>query len=709
MSGSTFWSSADLGMDPRWYDDGRTVRAPLSDALADTFSEAASFTSGVLGWMGRDARNAVARGDALDEYGEAYPPSAADPLLTGEEANQRFGITGQLQFQRPLAESSARELQEIRRRDLARQDTLNRTDKGLTGYGALMVAGLAGSLVDPLNLASAFVPVVGGTRAAAWMASAGSRLARAGVAGRIGAIEGTAGALLLEPLQYGLAQAESRDYGAADSLLNVAFGAVMGGLLHGGGRAVVDGWSGWRAPSPETVRGVHETAARAAVAQIEAGNPVNVAPIVAAARAADEAPRVQRAEAARQRLAERQMQARAEGRPATLADLEVRDAEEARGQPEVMAALEVSRALREGMATPQGELSLVGWLVRNGGLRDDGGDLRAIMGTTRARPGLASGKGMSLDEAAAKARTAGYFDEAGPDRPTEAGAPKQTGAAEGQDYDTFGPRDLLAAVDAELRGTSRRYGRTEDAQARAFAAAVDDLDAVLEPHGLTATADEAAIIAALGQGTPEAAPLRTLNDLEAELRQRRAAPEDAEVVQAARTARTAEQAGGGRLETPVGKVDAETAALDQRTERMAAVLQQHVAAGRLRPEDLAGILPPEPAPARIYTGPDVKARFADAEGFLDVKATAATLTREVEEALARGAPVTLTVEGKAVPIVALQGGMIADAQGQRWGLMPLFTGTDQRNRLEIGAPLTPVEQRGRAYEAAAACLIGQGA
>ncbi len=287
MSGATFWSSQDLGLDPRWYDDGRAARAPLGDAVRDTFDEASSFTSGVLSWIGRGSNDAQAAGTLFDEIGQQVPANPEDPLLTVEEANARYGIPGQLQFSRPLAESSAIELHGIRRRDLARQDRMARAEKGVLGYGAIAAAGLAGSIIDPLNIASAFIPVVGPTRAAAWMAQAGTRVARAGVAARIGVIEGAAGAALLEPLQWGMASAESRDYGAADTLLNVAFGAVMGGLLHAGGRAAVDGWRGWRAPDPEAVRSVHEAAMRAAAAQMEMGEPVNVAPLIEAARMAD--------------------------------------------------------------------------------------------------------------------------------------------------------------------------------------------------------------------------------------------------------------------------------------------------------------------------------------------------------------------------------------------------------------------------------------
>lgn len=59
---------------------------------------------------------------------------------------------------------------------------------------------------------------------------------------------------------------------------------------------------------------------------------------------------------------------------------------------------------------------LVSWLVKQGGLRDSGGELKAL-DAGKQRPGLVSQKGMTLDEAARAAQEAGYlprqFDENG--------------------------------------------------------------------------------------------------------------------------------------------------------------------------------------------------------------------------------------------------------------------------------------------------------
>lgn len=113
-----------------------------------------------------------------------------------------------------------------------RQDfrtTLQRSRGGFGLGAAQFGVALAGSLLDPLNVASAFIPSVG--------------LARLGVIGSrtgghkfmTGVMDGAIGAAVVEPLVIGAAVAEQdQDYGLMDSFLNVALGAALGGGLHWG-------------------------------------------------------------------------------------------------------------------------------------------------------------------------------------------------------------------------------------------------------------------------------------------------------------------------------------------------------------------------------------------------------------------------------------------------------------------------------------------
>ena len=90
--------------------------------------------------------------------------------------------------------------------------------------------GLAVSMLDPINIGASFIPVFGQVRFAALAARTSLRTARLAR----GVTEGAVGAALVEPLVYSAAKRVQADYGAADSLLNIAFGSILGGGLHVG-------------------------------------------------------------------------------------------------------------------------------------------------------------------------------------------------------------------------------------------------------------------------------------------------------------------------------------------------------------------------------------------------------------------------------------------------------------------------------------------
>lgn len=164
------------------------------------------------------------------------PSYVESPLLNPEEANKKYGLTSNgkrlLGWDAPVREREAKELQDLKREELLRQDIISRGTGGLWQGTAKLTVGLGASVIDPVNILSAFIPVVGSARYAALLASTGSRVATRGI---VGVAEGTVGAAMLEPLVYGLSQAEQRDYTMADSIQNIIFGGVMGGGLHIGG------------------------------------------------------------------------------------------------------------------------------------------------------------------------------------------------------------------------------------------------------------------------------------------------------------------------------------------------------------------------------------------------------------------------------------------------------------------------------------------
>jgi len=248
--------------------------ATTADVMAATAADAwaRNPTPSLLRWLGRQWDSQTAEIDST--LGLDTPPSST--ILTPKDANERFGIEGKLKFEEDTPASVAQDLYDLKRKELYRQEIFARAQGGFGEGIAKFATGLAVSAFDPLNIASAFVPVVGQARYALWLkratesaeaAGRSAAIARAGVRAGVGAIEGAAGAALVEPIVYGVARSEQADYDATDSLLNIAFGGIIGGGLHAGlgrlGDVIRD-------------RGLAEPTLRDAVSSVIEDRPVSV-------------------------------------------------------------------------------------------------------------------------------------------------------------------------------------------------------------------------------------------------------------------------------------------------------------------------------------------------------------------------------------------------------------------------------------------------
>src|SRR5690606_34825012 len=185
------------------------------------------------------------------------------PLLTAEQARARIKEEGlDLTVDDTGIRAGALDiLIERKRAEVQRKLILDNAPASTVPVQLL--AGFGASVLDPINIASAFVPVVGEARYASMLASATSRAARLGVRGRVGALEGAVGAAIVEPLVLYASAQDQADYGAVDSLLNVAFGSVMGGGLHSAGGYISDVrrgtlLEGVKAESPAITGQAHE-------------------------------------------------------------------------------------------------------------------------------------------------------------------------------------------------------------------------------------------------------------------------------------------------------------------------------------------------------------------------------------------------------------------------------------------------------------------
>jgi hypothetical protein len=186
-----------------------------------------------------DLSEAESPSPIIDPAGNAvYGPEI--PKITAEAAREQVAGAG-LDLKIPnegIRQGALDILMQRQREQLAHQQILARSPGG--DLGTQVGAGLAASLLDPLNIATAFVPIVGEARYAQLLEGATSTLGRAGVRAGVGAAEGAVGAALVEPLPLLAAAQDQTDYGLSDSLANIAFGGILGGGLHTAGGAISD-------------------------------------------------------------------------------------------------------------------------------------------------------------------------------------------------------------------------------------------------------------------------------------------------------------------------------------------------------------------------------------------------------------------------------------------------------------------------------------
>jgi len=237
---------------------------------------------------------ALAQPTETFDLGELAREKPDSPLLDAASARERVKEAGvNIEIDKGGIRERALEIMIKRAEDdRLRQFTISQGPSG-AAFGAKKIGiMLAASMLDPINVASAFVPVVGPARYATMVARAGRFIGRTGVRVRVGAIEGVVGAAAVEPIILMAARQEQADYDSTDSFLNIAFGSVFGGGLHvmGGGAMDVARFYSKKPDAsapPESVartliniaREDQEILLRTSVAHMVSGQRVNVDPI----------------------------------------------------------------------------------------------------------------------------------------------------------------------------------------------------------------------------------------------------------------------------------------------------------------------------------------------------------------------------------------------------------------------------------------------
>lgn len=333
-----------------------------------------------------------------------------------------------------------------------------RAGQATTRANALL-QGRLGQLPEPVTPEAAGAAVRGGVREA-------EGPARAANSAQYEAIDpdGTS-RLPLEPVRTAAAEAEAKYFGD------------MAGPMPAALRSAIDDISGANTTSPPDVaawRSMQNLRSRLGAI---AGDP-NADP-----RAKAAARQIQQSidETAERAALPQEMPSR----PIGPDDIDQGYAAEGAGQhPDIAERLTLSRddlgATAGAAPGPEG-LSLVQFLRSQGGLQNQSGEIGAMMGgTARTMPGLWNNRGgLTLERAAQRAFEKGYIREQAVDQSTGEGK--------------YSTRELLAAIDAELRGSSKNYAggdvRGQRGGSRAPTVA-DDLDQEISARGGSYSPDD---------------------------------------------------------------------------------------------------------------------------------------------------------------------------------------------------------------------------
>ena len=220
------WGQSDAGL------EGFTEqqRLDLRQSEFDRQQEASNLEA-ELDWSTDDRRDEITLrlGELSSERNIQIQTETQRSLDEGrlqepESLNELYGELD-LKFDRPMTAGEASLLADNKRAETIRQSIISKGPAGILPGVAKFGAGLAAMAVDPLEVASMFIPVVGvGGRVAAT-----ARFGKVGGRVLVGATEGFVGSALTEPIYFGLSRQQQLDYTMSDALLNVGLGTIFGG------------------------------------------------------------------------------------------------------------------------------------------------------------------------------------------------------------------------------------------------------------------------------------------------------------------------------------------------------------------------------------------------------------------------------------------------------------------------------------------------
>ena len=145
-----------------------------------------------------------------------------NPLLSREEANQRYSQYG-VTFSSDIRLNEAEIIAARKIRETALKQRLQQTEGDFMSGVSSLLGGMAGAMLDPINIATMFIPVTKIMPALKGLEAAGL-MGKTAVRG----IDGLVMNSLVEPLPLWMAGVDQRDYTMADSLFNVTAGGLFG-------------------------------------------------------------------------------------------------------------------------------------------------------------------------------------------------------------------------------------------------------------------------------------------------------------------------------------------------------------------------------------------------------------------------------------------------------------------------------------------------
>ena len=161
-----------------------------------------------------------------------------NPILSREEANLRYGQYG-VTFSNDIRQNEAEVIAAQKIKEASLKQRLQQTEGTFMSGASSLMGGFAGAMLDPINIATAFIPVTKVLPALKGLEAAGF-WGRTAVRGMDGLIMNS----LVEPLPLWMAGVDQRDYTMADSLFNVTAGGLFGagiGAFTDGVRALSKG------------------------------------------------------------------------------------------------------------------------------------------------------------------------------------------------------------------------------------------------------------------------------------------------------------------------------------------------------------------------------------------------------------------------------------------------------------------------------------